>query len=181
MNRRSDTASWPILRRAAPVLAGITILAACNTTPPTPEQQAARAAAAAREDCLFSSTISDWAEIDRERLLLFAPGPNRPYLVELSFPSNDLPFNIAIGVRDGDGNGRICSHGFDAIVLPGHIPDWISIRSVQRLTPEEGKKLLEEAQAKRKARRQPAAPTPPAGGPAQPPAATPGGVPEVRR
>jgi hypothetical protein len=110
---------------------------------------------------MFSSTISDWADLDRERLIVYAPSRTRPYLVELTMPSSDLPFNVAIGVLDGDGNGRICGYGFDAILIPGHIPDRILIRSVQRLTPDEAKKLMKEAQERRKQRR-PAPPVPPA-------------------
>ena len=103
-----------------------------------------------KEDCLFTTVVSDWSDLDREHLLLYGPGRHDPYLVQLNFPSNDLTFNVAIGVLDGDHNGRICGYGFDAILIPGGMPDRITISSIQKLTKVEAEKLIADLHPKRK-------------------------------
>ena len=103
-----------------------------------------------REECIFSVTVRDWSALDSERLIIYGISRKQPYLVKLSFPSTELPFAFAIGVKDGDNNGRICGFGNDAILIPRGIPDRINIHSVQRITVEEAKGLIEAAKPKKK-------------------------------
>jgi hypothetical protein len=103
-----------------------------------------------KEDCIYSRLISDWSSLDAQRLIVYGSNRSQPYLVKLSFPSNDLSFNIALGVLDADHNGRICGYGFDAILIPGGIPPRITISSVQKLTKDEAAKLIQEARPKKK-------------------------------
>lgn len=139
--------------RRVPVIAagvlGSLVLSGCAVTSSSPNAVAA-ASDKAREECIFSVTVRDWSAIDRERLIIYGISRKEPYLVKLAFPSVDLPFATAIGVRDGDNNGRICAYGFDQILVPGSIPDRISILSVQRISVDEAKRLTDEARPKKK-------------------------------
>lgn len=139
-------------RRATVVAAGVLGslgLSGCAATSFS-STTAAAAPDRAREECIFSVTVRDWSAIDRERLIVYGISRKEPYLVKLAFPSVDLPFATAIGVRDGDNNGRICAYGFDQILVPGSMPDRISILSVQRISVEEAKRLTDEARPKKK-------------------------------
>jgi hypothetical protein len=133
------------------------MLAACATPAAKPGDPVAATASLSKEDCIFSAVVSDWAELDREHLILYGPGRQQPYLVQLSFPSSDLPFNMAIGVIDADSNGRICGYGFDSIAIPGGMPSRITIRSIQKLTPDEAKQMIAAAHPKREPKGKPAA------------------------
>jgi Family of unknown function (DUF6491) len=110
---------------------------------------------AARSDdaCVFSSTLDDYQPIDDERLILWAPGHRQPYLLTLSFPSTDLKWGLRLGFEDRDRNGLICGFGPDAVIVPNGIPDRITIRSMEKITPEKAKELL--AAARKKTPKQP--------------------------
>ena len=110
------------------------------------------------EDCIFSLVISDWTQLDRERLILYGPDSRQAFLVKLSFASPDLPFSTGIGVQDGDGNGRICGWGFDAILIPAGVPERIPIASVQKLTKGEADALVGQARPPRKVKSTSASP-----------------------
>jgi len=125
-------------------------LAACATPAPRSGDPLASSPSGKHEECLFTTVVSDWSDLGRESLILYGPGRHDPYLVQLNFPSNDLTFNVAIGVLDGDHNGRICGFGFDAILIPGGMPERITIRSIQKLTKDEATKLIADAHPKRK-------------------------------
>lgn len=126
--------------------AALTSCASVQTASP----EAAAANDKAREECIFSVTVRDWSALDSERLIIYGISRKQPYLVKLSFPSTELPFAFAIGVKDGDNNGRICGFGNDAILIPRGIPDRINIHSVQRISVEEAKGLIEAAKPKKK-------------------------------
>jgi hypothetical protein len=122
-------------------------LSACATSQ-TPKGAAAVPSPPGKEDCLFFSTLRDWAPVDRERLILYGPG-GVPYLATLSFPSMDLDYNYSAGFLDYDGDGRICGHGFDSIVLRDAMPNRISITSLLRIEKADAKQLLEATHPKR--------------------------------
>ena len=133
----------------AGLLAGSVLLAGCAARPVVPAGAAAPADKA-REECIFSVTLRDWSAIDSQRLIVYGISRKEPYLVTLFFPSTDLPFAVGIAVYDGDRNGRICGFGNDAILFPGGVPDRITIRSVQRISVEEAKRLTDEAKPRKK-------------------------------
>ena len=144
-----DRLGWAAWRFVPPALMGLSLVA-CAAPPARSGDALASTSSGRHEECLFTTVVSDWSELDREYLLLYGPGRHDPYLVQLNFPSNDLAFNVAIGVLDGDHNGRICGYGFDAILIPGGMPDRITIRSIQRLTKEEANKRIADAHPQRK-------------------------------
>ena len=134
------------------VAAGALALAGCSTTPRAPTGAAAIPSPPGKEDCIFFRTLHDWSPIDRERLLVYAMG-RVPYLATLSFPSNDLNFELAVGFQDRDNDGRLCGHGFDALILRDGIPDRITIASLQRIEKADAEKFLDAANPRRKARK----------------------------
>lgn len=120
-------------------------LGGCATTaapaaPTTPLQ--ALYPTVGNEDCILRPRIHDWDELDDSHLLVYTMGEQVPYLVELSYPSNDIAFNLAIGVRSSDPGRRICGRSLDMVLIPGGSPPLIPIASVKRLTREESKQLL---------------------------------------
>lgn len=132
--------------------AGLLALAGCSSTPRAPSGAAAIPSPPGKDDCLFFRTLDDWSPIDRERLLIYGPG-KVPYLATLSFPSSEMTFDFAIGFQDHDRDGRLCGHGFDAIVVRDGSPGRITIRSLQRIEKADAEKLLDAANPKRKARK----------------------------
>jgi hypothetical protein len=128
----------------------VSLLAACATQVAGEGAPAMSPPSVSKEDCIYSRLISDWSSLDAQRLIVYGSNRSQPYLVKLSFPSNDLSFNIALGVLDADHNGRICGYGFDAILIPSGIPPRITISSVQKLTKDEAAKLIQEASPKKK-------------------------------
>jgi len=128
----------------------VSLLAACATQVAGEGAPAMSPPSVSKEDCIYSRLISDWSSLDAQRLIVYGSSRSQPYLVKLSFPSNDLSFNIALGVLDADHNGRICGYGFDAILIPSGIPPRITISSVQKLTKDEAAKLIQEASPKKK-------------------------------
>ena len=125
------------------------LLAACATQVAGEGAPAMSPPSVSKEDCIYSRLISDWSSLDSQRLIVYGSNRSQPYLVQLSFPSNDLSFNIALGVLDADHNGRICGYGFDAILIPSGIPPRITISSVQKLTKDEAAALIAAARPKK--------------------------------
>ncbi|MEO7773106.1 MAG: DUF6491 family protein [Steroidobacteraceae bacterium] len=120
-------------------------MAGCAT-----EAAAGKSDGKARNDdaCVFSSTLNDYQPLDNERLILWAPGHRQPYLVTLSFPSQDLKWGIQVGFEDRDRNGLICGFGPDQVVIPRGMPVRISIKSMEKITPEHAKQLIDTSRMK---------------------------------
>jgi hypothetical protein len=133
-------------------------LCACANQPVVPGTPEKSTPSRSAEACLFSVTVGDWTALDPGRLILYGPGSQQAYLVKLSIPSPDLAFSTSIGVQDGDGNGRICGWGFDAILVGGGLPERIPIASVQKLTKEAAARLIAAAHPPRKVKPSPSLP-----------------------
>ena len=154
--------------RLLPALAVLALAVACATQPAPPSVVTGPVGT---EECIFPARVSEWAELDREHLIVYAQSGRVPYLVTLSFPSNDLAFDLGIGVLDSDHDGRICGRGFDSILIPHGTPDRITILSVRLLTKLEADTLLAKAHPKKAAKGK-VVPVPDAGGAAATPPAT---------
>ena len=130
------------------------------------EDKAAEVATAASKpdeakggDCVFSRTISNWDSIDNETLIIYAPTRHDPYLVKLWTPVFGLKSEFAVGIQDGDNDGRFCDYGRDAIVVRSPAgPERYNVRSVHRLDEAQAKALMEDT--KRKKQPEPAVPMP---------------------
>jgi hypothetical protein len=125
------------------------VLAACASTPQAKTGAAAVPSPEGKDECLFFRTLTDWTPVDRERLIIYSMG-RVPYLATLSFPNSSLTFDFAVGFHDHDNDGRLCGHGFDAVLFREGIPDRITIASLQRLDREEAKRFLADVKDARK-------------------------------
>jgi hypothetical protein len=100
-------------------------------------------------ECVFTSALDDYQPLDNERLILWAPGHKQPYLLTLTFPSSDLKWGIQVGFEDRDRNGMICGWGMDSVVIPGGMPNRITIGSMTKITPDQAKAYAETAGGKK--------------------------------
>ena len=81
---------------------------------------------------MFSRSVRDFTALDNQNLIIYAPR-SRPHHVVLTTPTLSLESEFAIGVRDGDGDGRICSFGRDRIIIDGVLVEEVQIRSIEQI------------------------------------------------
>lgn len=150
------------MSKLAVALTGIAMVAAgCANGPAVADRNpAAQVNIAGPETCVFIRSIFDWRVVDDERIIVReTAGDDNAYLVSLASPSFNLHTADAIAFADGNGDGRLCSFGGDAVLLPGTIGERRPIASLKRLTGAEAKALLGRAAAPAA---KPVAPTTPA-------------------
>ena len=83
------------------------------------------------------SRLHDWQVIDDKTVIVWAT-PWQPYLVQLKYPSHDLPFVLAIGVTSfGD---RVYAR-FDSLRVAGFR---YPIDNIYKMTKEEAKELARQ-------------------------------------
>ncbi|MBK6675669.1 MAG: hypothetical protein IPJ52_07525 [Rhodocyclaceae bacterium] len=116
----------------------------CSLGPTVSEENsAAKVVIGGPETCVFVRTIFDWRAVDDERIVIReTAGDDRAYLVVLVSPSFNLHTADSIAFADGNGDGRLCSFGGDAVLLPGTLGERRLIASIKRLTAAEVKALL---------------------------------------
>jgi len=95
---------------------------------------------ASGNDCFWANSIHDWRALDEQRLIVWSPGRSCAYRVDLAHRCLGLRFTDDIGFSDRD--GRICSFGGDAVIVPGRGGDRCSIAAVTRLTEAEVSALV---------------------------------------
>jgi Family of unknown function (DUF6491) len=91
------------------------------------------AATHAGNACVFSHSIQGFRALDRNKLVIWAPGRRTAYLVELSMPFGDLKFANQIAVIDRDHNGQLCGYGMDRIVVDAGLREASTVMGVTRL------------------------------------------------
>ncbi len=118
--------------------------AGCFNSPAVVDRSpAARVEIVGPETCVFIRSIFDWRAVDDERIIIReTAGDDHAYLVVLMSPSFNLNTAERIAFADGNGDGRLCSFGGDAVLLPGSIGERRPIASIKRLTEAEVKALL---------------------------------------
>ncbi len=90
-------------------------------------------------DCIFEGTIRDYRVLNDSNLLVSGSG-TRKYHIELTRPAFGLNTTWKIAFRPQ--GSRICP-GFSEIVVDGSFgPEFIRIRSIRRLVPEEYEDFL---------------------------------------
>ena len=90
-------------------------------------------------DCIFKGTIRDYRVLNDSNLLVSGSG-TRSYHIGLTRPARDLSTTWQIAFKPQD--SRICP-GFSDIVVNGSFgPEYVRIRSIRRLVPEEHEDLL---------------------------------------
>lgn len=85
----------------------------------------------AGSDCV-TGRIRDFDALDNQNLILYGAG-SRAYHATLATPAINLEREIALGVEDRDGDGRICPYGRDFILVDGPIPERVPISSIASL------------------------------------------------
>jgi|SRR5258706_1429701 len=84
------------------------------------------------------SRLHDWQVIDNKTVIVWAT-PWQPYLVQLKYPSHDLPFVQAIGITSfGD---RVYAR-FDSLKVAGFR---YPIDNIYKMTKEEAKELARQS------------------------------------
>ncbi|WP_144394003.1 DUF6491 family protein [Pleionea sediminis] len=78
-----------------------------------------------------------WNSLNREYLIV-STSFNKPYLLTLNTPCNDLPFAHRIVI---DNDGSSLDAGFDSIVVPDSIAGKCRIKSIYKLTKEQADEL----------------------------------------
>jgi len=88
-------------------------------------------------DCVFVRSIHDFRPLDREHVVIWAPGRRDAYLVELAGASSDLRLAHRLAVVDRNGDGQVCGYGMDRIIDPdSSITHSATIIGMTRLDPE---------------------------------------------
>lgn len=68
-------------------------------------------------ECVFVRSIHDFKALDRNHLVIWAPGRRNAYLVETAGGASDLKFAHRLALVDRNGDGRLCGYGMDRIVV----------------------------------------------------------------
>jgi len=98
--------------------------------------------------CLFFRSIYDWKALNRYNLIIWSPGRNNPYHIELNNPCNGIRFSETIGFSSKD--NRLCSYGGDSILInsPGGMLDRCTIGSITRLDKEGLDRLVSQGRGR---------------------------------
>ncbi len=113
-------------------------------------------------DCVFQSTIDDFAALDDTHVVLFSSGHRKAYLTELTGGCFDVRTQSTLAAVDGDRNGQICGFGRDSIAYQrmGQVED-CRIMGMQELSNERREELGVGAPAPRPKKEKPKAEPPP--------------------
>ena len=138
-------------KRGATALAALTLsVGLCATSIARPASNSAAAASETRnvepgagvgeavESFTILSGLYSWHAIDDDTVIVWT-NPWQPYLVQLAFPSHDLPFVQAIGVTS---MGSRVYAKFDAVKVRGFR---YPIQGIFKLTRDEAKALTTRA------------------------------------
>jgi hypothetical protein len=105
--------------------------------------------------CVFINSVGQYRSLDRDKIVIWAPGRRDAYLVELSMPLFGLAGSWQMAMIDNDHDGRLCGFSMDRIgVRDMGRPESSSIKSMSRLTDEELDALEQQydVQLRRKAK-----------------------------
>lgn len=96
------------------------LLAACVSSGPksqlgTEQKESQRIKLTRTSDCVFQSSINDFAALDDTHVVLYSMGRRKAYLTELAGACFDVRSQSTLAAIDGDRNGQICGFGRDSI------------------------------------------------------------------
>jgi hypothetical protein len=123
------------------LLLGLSLLAVVGvaqaTQPDTPKNKLGN-------DCIFISQVNGYQALDRDKIVIFGPGANNAYLVELTMPLMGIEGSWQMATIDRDGDGRLCGFSRDRIGIRDFgRPEYSSIKSMSRLDIDELRALEE--------------------------------------
>ena len=116
----------------AAVLTGYFGIAHATTT--TTKQVDSPITAQKGSECVFIRTVGNYQVIDRDKVVIWAPGRRDAYLARLSMPLFGLKGSWQMAMIDHDMDGQLCGFSSDRIGVRdlGH-PESASIVSMIRL------------------------------------------------
>lgn len=118
------------LASLAAVLAGIVGVAQAAPAATTDKDDADKNGRA----CIFISSIGNYRSLDRDKVVIWAPGRRDAYLVELTMPLFGLDSSWQMATIDKDHDGRLCGFSGDRIgVRDIGRPESATIKSMTRL------------------------------------------------
>lgn len=124
----------------AALLAGSVGAAHAGSAPNADEPSAGRQGAA----CVFISSVGQYRALDRDKIVIWAPGQRNAYLVELTMPLFGLEGSWQMAMIDHDRDGRLCGFSMDRIgVRDIGRPESATIKRMSRLD-DAGLTALEE-------------------------------------
>lgn len=84
--------------------------------------------------CVFINTVGNYQSLDKDKLVIWAPGRRDAYLVELSMPLFGMKGSWQMAMIDHDRDGRLCGFSSDRIGIRDFgYPESASIKSMTRL------------------------------------------------
>jgi hypothetical protein len=118
------------LAMIAALLASVVGAAHADSTAKADEKTADKSGNA----CVFISTVGQYRALDRDKIVIWAPGRRDAYLVELTMPLFGLEGSWQMAMIDHDHDGRLCGFGMDRIGIRDlGRPESSSIKSMTRL------------------------------------------------
>ena len=119
-------------------------------TEPTGSERADRAARVSETDCVRTSLITDWDDLDERNLIVWEG--RRPYHVELAQACIGIDFANMIAFYDRSADQRICGFGLDRVIVDSAIPESCSVAAVDELTDEQAEEMQRRADEARSSR-----------------------------
>jgi hypothetical protein len=88
-----------------------------------------------QNECVFIRSVGHYQSIDRDKLVIWAPGRRDAYLVELTMPLLSLEGSWNMAMIDRDRDGRLCGLSSDRISVKGAgMSESSSIRGMTKLS-----------------------------------------------
>ena len=114
------------------------LLAVVGSAGATASQENKEEAKKVGNECVFIRTVGNYQPIDRDKVVIWAPGRRDAYLAELSMPLFGLKSAWNMAMIDRDMDGRLCGFSSDRIGVRdvGH-PESATIVSMRRLDAEQ--------------------------------------------
>jgi Family of unknown function (DUF6491) len=84
--------------------------------------------------CIFINSVGQYRVLDRDSVVIWAPGRRNAYLVELNMPLFGLEGAWQMAMIDHDRDGRLCGFGFDRLgVRDQSRPESSTIKTMSKL------------------------------------------------
>ena len=117
--------------RSFVVAASLVTLTGCAAQQGVVDNRPARYASLSR-DCVFMDTVDDWSVVDPYHIVLYAPYPSSPYLVELASYCQPLAMHPEFVRIDSHEFGLLCGEDQDSLLVGGQS---CAITNIQPITP----------------------------------------------
>jgi hypothetical protein len=97
-----------------------------------------------RRDCFRVRDARDFEVLNRVNIIVYGPGNNRAWLVEIAPPSVNLRNSTAVVFETGGTGNRICGRAGDRLIVGRGSGQRSGIVDVRRLEPADLERILAE-------------------------------------